>query len=122
MIKKITLLAIMTAFLGISFANFEVPGNSTIYTEDANQVLEANEISNPIRDGAFKVINAEDSSHPEEAVGGLVSVGTQIENHETAKLQTLDIVRNIINYALGLVSLVALIYLIYHGIMVLTAT
>jgi hypothetical protein len=35
--------------------------------------------------------------------------------------KTLQIIRNLVNYALGLVSLVALIYLIYHGILILTA-
>ncbi|PJA48070.1 MAG: hypothetical protein CO170_03870 [candidate division SR1 bacterium CG_4_9_14_3_um_filter_40_9] len=120
--KKIVLLGIITAYIvGLSsLAQFEVPGNATIYTEEQTQVINADDLSNPIREGAYKVINAEDNI-PKNKVGGLVSADIEIETHDTAKLQTLSIIRNIINYALGLVSLVALIYLIYHGVLVLTA-
>ncbi|MEI7557973.1 MAG: hypothetical protein WCJ45_03990 [bacterium] len=33
----------------------------------------------------------------------------------------MDVIKNIVNYALGMVALVALIYLIYHGFLILTA-
>jgi len=102
-------------------AQFEVPGSATIYTEEQQQVINADELSNPIREGAYKVINAEDPTDTSLKVEGLVSTDTEIQTHETAKLQTLGIIKNIVNYALGLVSLVALIYLIYHGVLVLTA-
>lgn len=118
MMKKIVLLWIISTYiLGlITWAQFEVPGNPTIYTTEQEQAITADGISNPIRDGAFFVVNSGDSG-----VWGIVSSNTEIQTHETAKLQTLNIVRNVINYALGLVSLIALVYLIYHGVLVLTA-
>lgn len=121
-IKKTLLIWIITTYIVglITLAQFEVPGNPTIYTQDQTQVVTAEGISNPIREWAFKVINAEDTN-PLNKVGWLVSADTKIETHTTAKLETLAIIRNIVNYALGLVSLVALIYLIYHGVLVLTA-
>jgi hypothetical protein len=119
-IKKIASISMIAIFVGLSFAQFEVPGNATIYTQEQIQAISADGISNPIREGAYKVINAEDSD-PLHQVEGLVSSDTKIETHDTAKLETLTIIRNIVNYALGLVSLVALIYLIYHGVLVLTA-
>jgi len=116
--KKIILLSIVSTYIvGLTtLAQFEVPGNPTIYTTEQEQAITADGISNPIRDGAFFVVNSGDSW-----VWGIVSSDTQIQTHDTAKLQTLNIVKNIINYALGLVSLVALVYLIFHGILVLTA-
>lgn len=116
--KKILLLWIITTYIvGLySLAQFEVPGSATIYTEEQTQVISADELSNPIREGAFFVVNSWDSG-----IGGIISSDNEIQTHETAKLQTLNIIRNIVNYALGLVSLVALIYLIYHGVLVLTA-
>jgi hypothetical protein len=36
-------------------------------------------------------------------------------------MQTMNIIKSIINYALGMVWLVALVYLIYHGFLILTA-
>jgi hypothetical protein len=70
MMKKTVFLGmIITYIVGLSsLAQFEVPGDPTIYTEEQTQVLNADDISNPIRDGAFKVINAEDSD-PLNAVG-----------------------------------------------------
>ena len=48
-------------------------------------------------------------------------VDNQITDHNTAKNQTLQIVKNILNYVLGLLGLIALIYLIYNGFLILTA-
>jgi hypothetical protein len=119
MTKKIAFMITIGAYIiGLTtLAQFEVPGNPTIYTQEQVQVITADGISNPIRDGAYKIINTEDGTQIE----GLVSVDTKIETHKTAELKTMNIVRNVINYALGLISLVALVYLIYHGILVMTA-
>lgn len=120
MIKKTTLLGIISIYMIslYTLAQFEVPGNPTIYTQEQEQAITAEGISNPIREGAYKVVNAEDNVNQVE---GVLDSDTKIETHDTAKLETLNIVRNVVNYALGLVSLVALIYLIYHGVLVLTA-
>ena len=45
-------------FLANAFAQFEIPGDSTIYTTDPSQALNAQDISNPLREGAYKIINA----------------------------------------------------------------
>jgi len=50
--KKIVLLGIITAYIvGLSsLAQFEVPGNATIYKEEQTQVINADDLSNPIRE------------------------------------------------------------------------
>lgn len=119
--KIILLLCICIIEFGSINAQLQLPGNPTIYTTDSNDVLNTQDINNPIRDGAYKVINAEDSENPDNKVPWLVSGTDKIETHQTAESKTMAIIKNIINYALGLLSFVALVYLIYHGILVMTA-
>ncbi|MEI7562240.1 MAG: hypothetical protein WCJ39_00515 [bacterium] len=54
-------------------------------------------------------------------MAGIVGVDSQITDHATAKNATLQVVKNIVNYALGLLSLIALVYLIFNGFLILTA-
>jgi hypothetical protein len=51
----------------------------------------------------------------------VVGVNDKITSHQKAKNQTMDVIRNIINYALYFAAFIALVYLIYHGFLVLTA-
>jgi len=39
----------------------------------------------------------------------------------TAQNQTFQIINNFINYALGLLAMIALIYLLYHGFLMVTS-
>jgi hypothetical protein len=117
--KKIALMVLWISILGYSFAELQIPGNPTIYNEDQGQYIEASDISNPIRDWAYWAINNENITNGK--VEWLSTDYTQIEDYPTAQGKTLAIINNFINYALGLVSLVALIYLIYHGILMVTA-
>ncbi|MFA5748245.1 MAG: hypothetical protein WC872_04020 [Candidatus Absconditabacterales bacterium] len=116
-IKLIGLILIF-GFINNVFA-LQIPGgDNIILNENPNQVLDTNGINDPIRDGAYKIVNAEDGKNKLE---GIVSVDNQIGAHEMAKNKTLNLVKNIINYFLGLLALITLIYLIYHGVLILTA-
>jgi len=63
MTKKIVALGLISTYIVglITLAQFEVPGNPTIYTQEQTQVIVADEVSNPIRDGAFLIVNSGDS-------------------------------------------------------------
>ncbi|MEI6774905.1 MAG: hypothetical protein WCL18_09385 [bacterium] len=50
-----------------------------------------------------------------------MGVGDKISSHQNAQNKTLDVIKNIINYALSMIALVALVYLIYHGFLMVTA-
>lgn len=103
-----------------TFAQFEIPWDTTIYTTDANEAIDTQDINSPLREGAYKVI-VWDESKSEQKIWGITSSDDKITDHQTAKSEVLGIISNFINYALWLLSLVALIYLIYKGIIVLTA-
>jgi hypothetical protein len=51
----------------------------------------------------------------------IVGIWDKISSHENAQNQTLQVIKNLLNYALGMLWLVALIYLIYHGFLIVTA-
>ena len=71
-------------------------------------------IGDPIREWAYQIINANNPNNPEQQIWGIISNDIAITDHDTALDNTLSIIKNIINYALGLVSLIALVYLIIH--------
>jgi len=114
---KATLIIIIWA-IGICSAQLEIPWESTIFNSNQDQYLDANNISNPIRDWAYTAIKSPDSSNE---VGWVQWASQKIEDHDSARERTFAIIKNLINYALGLLSLIALIYIIYHGFIILTA-
>jgi len=91
-------------------------------TTDTQQVLDTQGINDPLRDGAYKLINSDPNSPGwSGSLAGIVGVDSQITDHATAKNATLQVVKNIVNYALGLLFLIALVYLIFNGFLILTA-
>lgn len=107
--------------LAITTAQLSTPDiNTSILNPDPNKVINTSNITDPIRDGSFRIINEGDNQN---LVNNVLNnqVNQEITDYDTAKNRTLDIIRRIINYILGLVALTALIYLIYHGLLILTA-
>ncbi|MCF7834989.1 hypothetical protein K9M48_02945 [Candidatus Gracilibacteria bacterium] len=99
--------------------------NQTILNTDSENALNVydnnNPISDPIREGAFKIIDADATNTiSSDELNGIANPGL-ISDHSTALGETMSIVKNIINYTLGLIGLVALVYLIYHGFLMVTA-
>ncbi len=117
-VKKILYIASVFIILWICSAQLEIPGESTIYNNNQDQYLDANDIANPIRDWAYTAIKSPNESME---VWGIQWSNEKIEDHQTAKDKTLKIIKNLINYALSLLSLIALIYMIYHWFIILTA-
>jgi hypothetical protein len=115
---KLIWLILIFWFINNVFA-LQIPWwDNIILNENPNQVLDTNGINDPIRDWAYKIVNAEDGKNKLEWI---VSVDNQIWAHEMAKNKTLNLVKNIINYFLWLLALITLIYLIYHWVLILTA-
>ncbi len=108
------------SILTISCGQMIVPDSENyILNENDQQVLDTQGINDPLRDGAYSIIQPEGWTW---ALSGVVGVGNKISSHQNAQTQTMNVIKNIINYALWLVALVALIYLIYHGFLIVTAS
>lgn len=54
-------------------------------------------------------------------MSGIASANDEISSHENAQTKVMNVIKNIINYALSMIALIALVYLIYHGFLILTA-
>lgn len=92
-----------------------------ILNENAQQVLDTQGVNDPIRDGAFRIVDSNGAGAGSGELQGILGPNNQISDHSTAQNQTLQLVKNIINYVLGFLALVALVYLIYNGFLILTA-
>lgn len=111
---------IYTSLLVIGYAQMIVPDSQNyILNENDQQVLNTENINDPLRDGAYNIIS------PVSWTGnlsGVVGVGDKISSHQNAQSKTMDVIKNIINYALWMLALVALVYLLYHGFLIVTAS
>lgn len=95
--------------------------DSTILNTNENDAVNTDlTTGNPIRDGIYNVI--QDQQDPNNTINNIIGNGNAINDHTTAQNQTFQIINNFINYALGLLALIALIYLLYHGFLMITAT
>ena len=111
------------SILSVSFGQMVVPDSENyILNESDQQVLNTDGIDDPLRDGAYNMIK------PDGGTGAIWvlwsdsdSAWGKITTYQNAQTRTMGIVQKAINYVLWLVSLVALIYLIYHGFLILTA-
>jgi hypothetical protein len=95
---------------------------NTIYTNNVwdaiNTELWGNDIWDPIREWAYNIIHSADDEY---IVEWIVKENDPIETHWEALWDTMQIIRNAVNWALWMLSLVALIYIIIQGFMILTA-
>lgn len=105
-----------------SFWHFYRWNINTIYTNNVwdavNTELWSGKIWDPIREWAYNIIHSSDNNH---IVEWIVKENDPIETHWEALWDTLQIIRNVVNRALWMLSLVALIYIIIQWFIILTA-
>lgn len=95
----------------------------TIYTNNESDAIntdlsETQTLWDPIREWAYHIVHSSDDRY---ILSGIVDSDSQITTHEKALNNTLWIVRNVVNYALGMLSLVALVYIIIQWFIMVTA-
>ena len=54
---------ILIGYGSITHAQLDIPGRPTIYSDSQDQYIQANNINNPIRDGAYAAIKNPDSAN-----------------------------------------------------------
>ncbi len=107
------------SLLVVWYAQMIVPDSENyILNENDQQVLNTQGINDPLRNGAYNIISPEGWTG---TLSGVVGVGNEISSHQNAQSQVMNVIKNIINYALWMVALVALVYLVYHGFLIVTA-
>lgn len=104
-------------FMNVSNAQIIYPndGFSDYVNKDSSDVVDTTNIVDPIRDWAWNIIESGSSK-----VDWIIGSDTKIKNHDDALKRWLSLVQNVMNWAIGLLWFVALVYLLYHGFLVLT--
>lgn len=119
--RKIFLATLFIVWFGVCGA-IQIPEiENYILTEHPQQVLDTQGINDPIRDGAFWIVDSNGADEGSGELQGIIWPNDQIFDHNTAKNHTLQLIKNIVNYVLGFLALVALSYLIYNGFLIVTA-
>lgn len=118
---KISLSLVVISFLGC-FWTFAFEGfwkESGIFNQDPDKVISTDWYDeNPFREGMKYSISDGDK----EAVEGVYNNDmSAFGKHGDAITEMMWIIQWIVNYALGFLALIALVYLVYHGFLVLTA-
>ena len=98
-------------------------GNMTsIYNQNSGRALNTQynwrSIDWPLNDWAYRIVNWDGW---EWHVPWLVWTEQEITEYEDALNKVVRIIQNIVNYALSLLWVIAVVYLLIHGFMVLTA-
>ena len=106
-----------------SFWYFYLWNINTIYTNNEWQAINTElrawvDIWDPIREWAYNIIHSSDGSYKVEWI---VKEDNPIETHWEALKDTLQIIKNVVNRALWMLSLVALVYIMIQWFIILTA-
>jgi len=121
--KKI-ILTLLCFFTLTTFA-LEVPGqDSTIYNNNINKTVNTDKIDDPLRWWSYMIISNKETkgdNDNENSIKWIVDIW-EISDHGSAQLSVLNIIKSMINYFLWLTGLVALVYLLYHGFLMVTAS
>ena len=98
--KKILIsLIVLSSLFTWTSAQTQAPDSSeNILTEEFNQVLEADDIEDPLRDGAYGIVGG-DNVDPDKKISSILESG-KITEHKTAMDNTLNLVKKTINYLL----------------------
>lgn len=92
-----------------------------IYNQDPQRVIRTDDIKDPLRDGTYTAIQGSDGwQGSKDSVIWVINIG-QILTTRDAQSKTIQLIQNIINYALWMLSFVSLIYLLYAGFQMVTA-
>jgi hypothetical protein len=122
-ILSILFIANSVLLLDSTFWSFNLWNTNTILNTNIEATIDTNigwsTIGNPIREWVRQIIHSDDWNY---VLTWIADSDVEITEHDTAFNRILEITKRIINRALWLLSLVALIYLIVHGFIILTAT
>ncbi len=113
----ISILGIVLLWSSFSMAQLSTIDNtSPSITQSINQVLDTNDITNPLRQWSLFAIKSPDGNY----FLNVMNI-SQIRWFDQAQNETLDLIRNIINIILSFVAVVVLVLLIFEGYKIVTA-
>ena len=120
MLKRLFQISILLLFISagaISSANDSIANPKfDIFTTDQKKIINDIWKENALREWAYSAIHADN-----QKIKNLIDSNDQIKTQKDAEKKTFKLVWRLINYALGLISLISLIILIVAGVQMATA-
>lgn len=110
--KLSLLLLLLVSLYNFSFATMQgFDTEPSLYTRDKNQVVWDAWIDDPLRNWTTNI---------SQNIHGIIN-DEEITSSNQAQERTLDVMKWIINYFLWALTLIALVYILYHGFLMVTA-
>lgn len=119
MLKKLFQISIVLLLSSVSastFANNLINKLDEILTTDQKKIINDIWKENALREWAYSAIHADN-----QKIKNLIDSNDQIKTQKDAEKKTFKLIKRLINYALWLVSLIALIILLIAGFQMATA-
>ncbi|RKW23512.1 hypothetical protein D8B45_03290 [Candidatus Gracilibacteria bacterium] len=115
---QISIVLLLSSVSASTFANNLI--NKTklneILTTDQKEIIKDIGDQDALREGAYNAIHSDN-----QKIKNLINSNDQIKTQKDAEKKTFKLIKRLINYALGLVSLIALIILLIAGVQMATA-
>ena len=126
--KKIVIISlfILANLVSLIFALWDIWSNESILNQDPDRALDVTTIDDPLRDGSYIIVDSDGDVSDDNEIKWLVDVWGKIDSFKdgqnTAEYHVMKIIKTTLNRALGMLGLVALVYLLYHGFLMVTAS
>lgn len=96
---KLLIISICTLQLS-SYALDGFLKEDSIYTKDPVQAIDTEQIKDPLREGSLKIIDSDPNADGDpDQINNVINIGF-ITQYTQVKSSTLNIIKNVINYAL----------------------
>ena len=113
---QISIFLLLSSVSASTFANNLINKLDEILTTDQKKIINDIWKENALREWAYSAIHADN-----QKIKNLINSNDQIKTQKDAEKKTFKLVWRLINYALGLISLISLIILIVAGVQMATA-
>ena len=113
---QISIVLLLSSVSASTFANNLINKLDEILTTDQKKIINDIWKENALREWAYSAIHADN-----QKIKNLIDSNDQIKTQKDAEKKTFKLIKRLINYALWLVSLIALIILLIAGVQMATA-
>ena len=113
---QISIFLLLSSVSASTSANNLINKLDEILTTDQKKIINDIWKENALREGAYSAIHADN-----QKIKNLIDSNDQIKTQKDAEKKTFKLIWRLINYALGLISLISLIILIVAGVQMATA-
>jgi len=105
----------------VIYALWDIWSSENILNQNSTNALNVTDINDPLRDWTHQVISADWTAYSVSWIVDVWKIDSFKDGGNTAEYHVMKIIKTFTNRALWMLWLVALVYLIYHGFLMVTA-